>query len=47
MIYLLNKHSGVNEFKRDNTDYMNNFWIKIVATSFTGIEDIWAQTAHN
>jgi hypothetical protein len=37
---LLMKHASPgNPFRRDNSDFMNNFWVNIVARSFTNIEE--------
>ena len=43
---MLLKKQG-NQFKRDNGDFFNNFWVNITARSFTDIEEIWAQNASN
>ena len=34
-------------FKRNNADFMNNFFINIVARSFTNIEDLHTNNAEN
>lgn len=41
MSCLLMKHAGAHGFRRDNADFMNNFWVNIVARSFTNIEEFW------
>lgn len=37
--------NGSIEYKRDNCDFMNNLWVKVVACSFTNIEEVQAMTA--
>ena len=45
---LLMKHASAgNPFRRDNSDFMNNFWVNIVARSFTNIEEQWQQAVEN
>lgn len=45
---MLMKHASPgNPFKRDNADFMNNFWVNIVARSFTNIEEQWQQAVEN
>ena len=45
---LLMKHASAgNPFRRDNADFMNNFWVNIVARSFTNIEEQWQQAVEN
>ena len=38
--------AGIN-FKRDNADFMNNFFVNIVANSFTNIEEILRSNAED
>lgn len=45
MSMLLLKFPG--QFKRNNGDFFNNFWVNITARSFTDIEEVWAQNASN
>lgn len=48
MSCLLPKHAPANvTFKRDCGDFMNNFWVNLVARSFTNIEEQWALLASN
>ena len=43
MSLLMQKNPG--QFKRNNGDLFNNFWVNITARSFTDIEEVWAQNA--
>lgn len=47
MSCLLMRYSGISKFRRDNADFMNNFWVNIVARSYTNIEDFWVLASSN